>query len=260
MMSLIVGRKEESLLLEKYYESANSEFIVVYGRRRVGKTFLIKNYFKDSFFLSVTGSKNQKKSVQINGFLKSFGSSNKLSDWSDAFFELRTKILNSDDTSKKVIFFDEISWFSTNKSYFLPSFEHFWNDFCSTRDDICLIVCGSESAWINKNIFNNRGGFHNRVTGKIHMKPFTLDETFEYIKHKKITVSELDALNAYMVLGGVPYYYNFMDKNLSLSQNIDKLFFLEDSILKNEFDSLFDSLFVSSLKCKLVVEKLGKKL
>jgi hypothetical protein len=157
------------------------------------------------------------------------------------------------------LFFDEISWFSTNKSYFLPSFEHFWNDFCSSRDDIYLIICGSASSWINKNIFNNRGGLYNRITGKIFIRPFNLLEIKEYIKYKKIITTDLDVLNSYMILGGIPYYYNFMDNKLSILQNIDKLFFASNSLLKNEFDNLFTSQFDSPDKYKSVIEKLGKK-
>jgi AAA+ ATPase superfamily predicted ATPase len=258
-MSYIVGREEEKTLLKKYYQSNQSELVVIYGRMRVGKTYLIDNYFEDNFFLKATGMLDVSTKEQIKSFLNSMNSTKECKDWFGIFEILTNLIKSSGSNKKKVIFLDEISWFARKNSYFLPAFEHFWNHFCVTREDILILICGSATSWIINNLFGSVGGMYNRITGKMEISPFTLHETEEYLKYRETSYPKMDILDLYMILGGVPYYYNFLDKNLSVPQNIDKLFFERTASLRNEFDFIFKSLFESSDKYKIVIETISSK-
>ena len=253
---MIIGRKLEIETLRKYYESDESEFLVIYGRRRVGKTFLVRQFFSDEFFFYATGiapEESDKRQLQVN--LERFGKNLNLYgidkvaapiSWMDAFDRLIKGIKNDKKSEKKVIFLDEMPWMDTPKSCFIQALEYFWNSFASARNDIVLIVCGSSSTWISRKLFNSRGGLHNRVTGRLLLRPFTLKESEDYFRSRDIIIDRKDIAEAYMIFGGIPYYLKQWDGRYSLPQNVDKLIFKEDSPLKNEFNNLYASLFSNS--------------
>ncbi|MDR2546182.1 MAG: AAA family ATPase [Lachnospiraceae bacterium] len=261
---IIVGRKGEQAKLQQYYDSSIPEFLVVYGRRRIGKTFLIREFFHSKFDFYATGLANGKKNEQLKAWNTAikihFGDTDEnATDWLDAFTLLRKKLEKQGDSKKKVIFIDEVPWLDTPKSGFLTALEHFWNGWASSRKDILLIICGSATSWVVKNIFKNRGGLYNRVTRRIRLLPFTLKETEEYLKYKEIELGRYRICEAYMIFGGVPYYYSLLGKGLSLPQNIDALCFAEDGILRFEFEELYASLFKNSDKHIKVITALGSK-
>jgi AAA+ ATPase superfamily predicted ATPase len=260
-MELIIGRKKEQELLKKYYSSNQSELLVVYGRRRVGKTFLIKTYFNNDFYLYVSGAYKVKKETQLKNFLiqLNVNMDKKITDWFAAFNCLKEKILVENTKERKIIFIDEVSWFDEKKSYFISAFEYFWNTFCSTRNDIMVILCGSSTSWITSKIFKNRGGLYNRLTGKMYIQPFTLEETEEYFKVKIKKLPRTDILDVYSVFGGIPYYFNFYNPTLSFSQNIDNLFSDANSTLCNEYGLLFSSLFENAEPYLEVINLLASK-
>jgi len=264
VMNAIIGRQKERQMLEEYYHSSKSELLVILGRRRVGKTFLIKEFFDNNFFFYVSGAENATKEMQLKNFRKALKKHSKYpypaaDDWQDAFEQLQHFIENSKSKGRKVLFFDELPWFDTMKSGFLSAFEYFWNTFASSRNDILLIVCGSATSWITNKIIKNRGGLHNRVTAQIYLNPFTLKETEEFLEYKNIKFSRYQIAECYMIMGGIPYYLEQLKKGKSLSQNIDNLFFSKESILKGEFKKLFASLFKKYGKHVKIVEILGKK-
>ncbi|MDR0832213.1 MAG: AAA family ATPase [Bacillales bacterium] len=256
---MIIGREKEKSILDKYYHSDESNFICLYGRRRVGKTYLIKNYFSNRFFLNISGVQNGSKSEQLNNFQYELKIKRKLKNWFDAFNCLREKIEQSKDNEKKVIFFDELAWLYTTKSDLIRALEYFWNQFCTGRKDILLIVCSSASSWIIDKIVNNTGGLYNRLSEILHIEPFTLNECVSYFEYKKIELNKFDILESYMVFGGVPYYYNFFRINYSLAQNIDYLFFSKDAPLKNEFKQLYASLYTKYENYLKIIETIGNK-
>lgn len=245
---MIVGRKKEIKELNAALESCESEFIVVYGRRRVGKTYLIRNAYQKIFF-EHTGVANADKSTQLSRFKKSlkeagFLDCRNIKSWYDAFDALAEVIKRSDEP-KKVIFLDELPWMDTPKSNFVSALESFWNGWASARTDIVLVVCGSATSWIIKKILKNHGGLHNRVTQKIALKPFSLKECEEYCNYRKFEFDRVQILQLYMVLGGIPFYWKSVQRGLSAAQNIDNLFFKEGAILSDEFEALFYSLFTN---------------
>ena len=257
-----IGRDKEKQLLEKLQVEKKSHFVAVYGRRRIGKTFLIRNYFK-TFNFYHTGIANVDTSNQLTEFHKSLEqyatkSIAKPTTWFEAFDSLKSVIISS-RKNKKVLFIDELPWLDTAKSNFLPALEYFWNSWASQRDDILLIVCGSATSWIVKKIFNNKGGLHNRVTQKINLKPFTLQETEEFLKSKNIILNRYQIIKAYMVFGGIPYYLEALEKGKSIDQNIDDLLFDKDGLLFNEYQNLYDALFKNAENYIEVVKALASK-
>ncbi len=214
----IIGRIAQQEDLAKYLESNKSEFIAVYGRRRVGKTFLIREYFKNQFTFYVTGVAKENMQDQLHNFhtaIQSYGTIPypKPNNWLDAFGELKHLLENSKQKRRKVIFLDELPWMDTPRSGFIAALEHFWNSWASARSDIMLIVCGSATSWMINKLIKNRGGLHNRVTRRMYIEPFTLGECEAFYKANHIEMSRYQMLESYMILGGVPYYLSLMDKS-----------------------------------------------
>ncbi len=263
VMDMLIGRKEELQEIRNAYNSEYSQFVAVYGRRRVGKTFLIREAFNYSFTFQHTGLANVKMREQLEAFrLSLIDQGDKdcpvLHSWLEAFNELK-KIIKSSRKKKKVIFIDEISWMDTPKSSFLAAFENFWNGWCTARKDILLVICASATSWIINKVLKNRGGLHNRVNLQIPLAPFTLKECEEYLISQYFKISRYQILMLYMVMGGPAYYWSLLNKSKSAAQNIDSLFFKENGLLKNEYDALYASLFKNPELYIKIVSILGNK-
>ena len=263
-MENIIGRKTEINRLTEYVESEKAELLAVYGRRRIGKTFLIKQFFSENFTFYFSGAENAGKQQQLFNFTTALnqysGVENAICDnWQVAFVQLEQYLRKVKTKGRKVIFIDELPWLDNAKSGFLSAFEYFWNTYASSQKEIFLIICGSATSWIMNKIIKNRGGLHNRVTRQICLEPFTLNETEQFLKSKKITFSRFQMVECYMILGGIPYYLEQLEKSLSLSQNIDNLFFKKNALLQNEYSKLFASLFKSPEKYMQIIETLAKK-
>lgn len=262
---MIIGRIEEIQKLERAYASEYSEFVAVYGRRRIGKTFLIRETFKDKFTFQYTGALNVSNKEQLEEFHNSLLSQGLSKDspipktWFDAF-HLLEDLIKSSSHQKKIIFLDELPWMDAPNSRFIPAFEHFWNGWASARYDILLIICGSATSWIINKIFRNIGGLYNRVTYKIRLQQFSLSECEELVHSLKLPLNRNMILEGYMVMGGVPFYWTKLMPTKSIGQNINDLFIKEDGELHNEFNFIYASMFKSPDKYIKVVETLsGKK-
>lgn len=263
-MNQLIGRKEYVEELEDIYSSDKSEFVAVYGRRRIGKTFLIDRVFGGRMTFSITALANAPTKNQLLNFniemSRQFMRDFPLADnWLTALNQLIGQLETMDDVQKKVIFIDEMPWMDTPKSDFLSSFEHFWNGWASKRNDIMLIACGSATSWIVSKLINNKGGLHNRVTRRIRVMPLSVADCGQILVQKGITCEKYDIISYYMALGGVPFYWTLLKKGLSVSQNIDYLFFNEVSPLKDEFHLMYSSLFSNHQKYIKMVEVLGSK-
>ena len=264
-MEKIVGRKEEIAVLNALKNSNKSEFVAVYGRRRVGKTFLIRNVFEEPFSFQLTGTANVNLKNQLMNFHTAFvkvnpakASKTPPKTWFDAFNQL-SLFLETQPTGKKTIFLDELPWLDTPQSNFVSALEHFWNSWASYRSDVLLVVCGSAASWIINELINNRGGLHNRLTERILLQPFTLTETEDFLKLKNGNYDRYQLLELYMVMGGIPYYLDNVQVNRSVAQNIDRLFFVESGILATEYANLYRSLFNEYDKHTTIVEALSQK-
>jgi uncharacterized protein len=261
----IIGRKGELDTLRRVKLSPSSAFIAIYGRRRVGKTYLIRNAYNNQFDFYVTGLSKTTLAQQLTNFHTALRQYNTHSleiqpakDWFTAFQQL-TSILESNKSEKKVVFLDELPWFDTPKSGFISALEHFWNSWASSRNDITLVVCGSAAAWMLNKLINSKGGLHNRVTHRIRLEPFTLKECEAFLKYKNVNYDRYQVVQLYMVLGGIPFYLEQIDGAYSAAQNINKLCFQKDGLLRTEFDNIYKSLFDKAEKHTAVIEALSKK-
>ncbi len=246
-MTKIIGRKYEQKELGQYFESKSSEFVAIYGRRRVGKTFLVRAYFNNTFDIQLTGLANVNMSQQLVNFHfaiqnAGFHDATVPKNWLYAFHQL-IELLEQSTSRRKVIFLDEMPWMDTPKSDFVPALEHFWNSWASARTDILLIACGSSTSWMLNKLINNKGGLHNRITKRLKIEPFTLRECAEYLDSFGITWDKYQITECYMAIGGIPFYWSLLKKGISLAQNIDLLFFNENGTLQNEFKNLYAALF-----------------
>ena len=261
--AMLIGRTEEQDELHAAYNSEYSEFVAVFGRRRVGKTFLIRETFDYKFTFSHTGLAKKNTKAQLQNFQSSLRSQGMPKapfpeNWLEAFDMLATLLSQSDD-KRKVVFIDEMPWMDAPRSSFLTALEHFWNGWASARKDILLIICGSATSWIINKIINNHGGLHNRLTYRIQLLPFTLNECEQYAQSLGLEMNRRQIMECYMIMGGIPYYWSKLKRGKSLPQNIDRLFFARNGELRNEFSQLYASLFNHSEAYIEVINLLGKK-
>lgn len=270
MAQEIIGRKSEKAELLRLYNSNVPVFAVVYGRRRVGKTFLVRELLSDKFAFYHTAlspyelNGSELRRQQLMSFylsLKDYGSDIKAvpDSWIEAFNALKELLKAKDQGQRLVVFIDELPWLDTPRSGFLTALEHFWNGWGAGKQNLMLIVCGSATSWISDKLLNNKGGLFDRTTDEIRLYPFTLDECEKYFKSQNIVMSRYDQLQSYMAVGGIPYYLSLFQKGNSLAQNIDRLFFTRDAKLKYEFDRLYSSSFTNSDDCIRIVKLLARK-
>ena len=266
----MVGREKERAELERIYRSKQAELVAIYGRRRVGKTYLVDEVFQDKIIFRHAGLSPLKEDTnnllraQLEHFynsLKLFGleTKHRPRNWLDAFFMLEQLLQSKDDGSRQVVFLDELPWLDTPRSGFIRAFEGFWNTFGCHRKNLLVIICGSANSWMMNELINNHGGLYGRVTHEIKLSPFTLSECEEYYKSKNVPFSRYDIVQSYMIFGGIPYYMGYMSEELSLAQNIDKVFFDKGANLRLEYDRLFESVFKRPDIIKSIVEILYKR-
>lgn len=259
-----IGRRRETQQLELAMSSNRSELVVLFGRRRIGKTFLVRSFFNDTFTFRFVGAHKKTRKVQLSNFRDSLQRTigkeiGELKDWREAFSQLALALEQSDDR-RKVIFFDELPWADVQGGGLINELEYFWANWVETRDDIVMIVCGSASTWMKEKLLKNRGSLHNRVTRKIYLRPFHLSECREYLNEHNIEWDDFQIMQFYMVFGGVPYYLSLLRSNLSLVENIDALLFAADGLLHDEFQELYHALFSNAESYITVVSKLSESL
>jgi hypothetical protein len=265
MSERLIGRFDEIKLLSDALQSNEAELIAVFGRRRVGKTFLIQHVVKSNLVFECSGIHNSSLSKQLINFTNSLasagyiGNGKRPSDWFQAFQWLTDLLKTKNGSKKKVLFLDEFPWLHTHRSGFLQAFEHFWNTFASRQENLVVIICGSAASWMIKNVVNNRGGLHNRITKRIRLLPFTLMESESYLRSRDIRLDRYQLLQLYMVMGGIPQYLKEVRKGESATQAIDRICFTKDGLLHDEFKNLYYSLFELAGKHIDIIRALAQK-
>jgi uncharacterized protein len=261
----IIGREKEIEKLNKLLTSSGSEFLAVYGRRRVGKTFLIRQYFKSQIVFDFTGAKEASKSKQLENFFAVYLSQTNgkketkaPESWFEAFRYLANYLteLKSPKT-KHVVFIDEMPWIDTPKSEFVSALEYFWNQHASKLENILLVACGSASSWIRKNLIAARGGLYNRVTQRIKLSPFTLHETELFLKSKGIKLPHYQIVEIYMAMGGIPFYLNEVTPGQSATQTINATCFTKEGLLFDEYAQLYFAIFKNAENHVAIIEALA---
>lgn len=260
----MIGRKKEISELNRLYNSGKSELVVVYGRRRIGKTYLVDETFKDCITFRHAGlspvedNKKGMLKAQLEHFyfsllLQGMPKRKKPESWLEAFYMLEKFLEEADDGSRQVVFLDELPWMDTPRSGFMTAFEGFWNTWGCHRENLMVVVCGSANSWILDKLINSHGGLYNRVTYEIKLAPFTLAECEEFYESKNVKMSRYDIVQSYMILGGVPYYMNYFQSGKSLAQNVDAVLFHKQGKLKEEYHRLFASIFSNPEDMKKIV-------
>ena len=265
-MEKLTGREVEKEILSSALLSDEPELIAVYGRRRVGKTFLIRQVFKANLICEFSGVHHASVNEQLRNFRDQLAANSNFKvflavpeNWSDAFrmlIQFATPLLKK---QKVVLFFDEFPWLSSAKSGFMSAFEYFWNSWATKQTNLIVTICGSAASWMIQKVVNNKGGLHNRITRRIRLLPFTLKETAAYLKSRSIILDQYQILQLYMAFGGIPHYLKEIKKGESAAQSIDRVCFTKDGILQNEFDNLYYSLFDTAEKHILIIRALASK-
>lgn len=264
MSKKLIGRKEELKLLEEALQSSSAEMISVIGRRRVGKTFLIKSAFKSRINFHFTGIQDapNKEQLQNFAFALNVAAENKIpihpSTWVEAFILLIDFLKQQQNGKKQVVFIDELPWLDNRKSGFLRGLSFFWNSW-AVDENIIVVICGSAASWMIQKVVYHTGGLHNRITQSIHLKPFTLAETETFLKHQNINLNRYQIVQLYMAIGGIPHYLEKIKSGKSTAQIIDNLCFSETGILKNEFTKLYPALFENADKHVAIIRALTQK-
>lgn len=263
MKDRMIGRGQEMAELQRSMDSDRSEFVIIYGRRRVGKTYLVEHFFDGEYDFSFVGGHRLTKAKQLRNFAKALKKYAQLSrqpkfaGWDEAFDALEEYIETLPNGKRKVIFIDEMPWIDTPQSEFVDALEMFWNGWAARRDDIMFVATGSSTSWMVDKLVENQGGLHGRITRNIYVRPFTLNEAEQFLSSRGAKWDRYQILQAYMTVGGIPFYYSLMDVKDSLMQNIDRLFFRKNSTLRIEFEELYHALFMHAEKYIQVVKLLN---
>jgi uncharacterized protein len=260
----LIGRKREIEKFDKIMASSKAEFLAVYGRRRVGKTFLIREYFNNQYAFYATGLARGNTKQQLSNFTifinQYFEGQYDIPDnWLMAFHLLIKELEKKNASEKQVIFIDEMPWMDTAKSDFMMGLEFFWNSWASAKKNVVLIVCGSAASWMINNLIKNTGGLYNRVTERMKLEPLNLQETESYFSHKKIVLDRYQIIQLYMVTGGIPYYLDQVESGKSAMQNIEDMCFRNDGKLRTEFSHIFSSLFKNADIHELILRTIFNK-
>lgn len=265
-MEIMVGRTAEKQILDEILESPASELVAIYGRRRVGKTFLVHSVFENEIVFEFTGSHNAPVKTQLENFSRELTKIAKSrvplavpSNWGAAFAMLEAWLEPQIQKQKKVVFFDEFPWLDTPRSNFLSAFSYFWNNWAVKQKNLLVIICGSAASWMIKNVVHNKGGLHNRITQSIRLLPFNLAETEAYLKSRSVNLDRYQILQIYMTMGGIPFYLKNVRKGESAAQCIDRTCFTKDGTLRDEFNKLYGSLFDHAEHHMKIVKELSKK-
>ncbi len=266
-MPRLVARRSERRTLDEALRSPDAELIAVYGRRRVGKTFLIREAYAQELCFELVGIHQAALATQLRAFATALGAATRAPepapppDWQAAFGQLSAFLTRrfKRRKTKQVVLFDEVPWLSSRRSGFLSAFEHFWNTWGTRQPQLVVVMCGSAASWMLQNIVRQRGGLHNRVTRRVRVEPFTLAEAEELLASRGVELGRYQTAELYMALGGVPHYLAQVRGGESAAQNIDRLCFARDGLLRTEFTNLYASLFDQSQRHEAVVRALASK-
>ena len=265
MEDLLIGRKRHIAELKEARASKKPELVALIGRRRIGKTYLVKQVYAQQIDFELIGSQHSTMSSQIQNFMLNIGKyfpdfeiRHKPSSWTEAFHLLGQALETVKKTEKKIIFFDELPWLDTKRSNFVAGLSYFWNNW-AVNQNIVVVICGSAASWMIQKVVNDRGGLHNRITKRVHLEPFTLNETEAYFQSKNIIFDKYQIVKLYMAMGGIPHYLKEIDPALSAVQNIDAICFSKQGLLSDEFNRLYPSLFANADNHITVVRTLSQK-
>ncbi|MEN9654173.1 MAG: hypothetical protein RL235_285 [Chlamydiota bacterium] len=258
-MHPFVGRGAQLARLEELSLSGKASIAVIKGRRRIGKSRLAEEFGKNKVFLPFSGLAPTPKMVaqnQRDAFTRQLGQLLHLppftcTDWSDAFAHLSQHLT----TKPTVILFDEISWMGAKDPTFISKLKAWWDLVLQKHPSVTLVLCGSISIWIDKNIINSTA-FFGRISLYLELEELSIPECREFLKLRGFQGSDLDCFKILSITGGVPWYLEQIQTQQSADENIKRLCFEKNGLLVHEFDRIFNDLFSSrgEIYKKLIVK------
>jgi hypothetical protein len=259
----IAGREDEREHLDGLLKSGDAEFLVVYGRRRVGKTYLVREHYRSRMSFMMTGIQGASLGEQMVNFQSAFeqygGKGGEPPKTWQAAFSVLEKFLRMRKSKKKgVVFLDELPWLAGRRSGFLPALDHFWNTYLSQDPRYVLVVCGSAASWMLSKIINSKGGLHNRVTSRMRLEPFSLRETAAFLQMRNVKATRYDLLVLTMAMGGIPHYLKEVKPGWSIAQSIERACLDRKGLLRDEFGRLYPALFENPGRHITLVRALAK--
>ena len=264
MKNPLIGRQDEQKILQKAFASESAEMVAVIGRRRVGKTFLIKTFFKEHITFEITGLQKANQQTQINHFhfalIQQSDDQNQIApkNWLEAFQRLVLYLDKKSKNERQVVFFDELPWLAGNRQSFLTALGFFWNSW-AVNNNVVVVICGSAASWMIENVVNNTGGLYNRITKRIFLQAFNLSETNAFLNSRNINFNHQQIAELYMAMGGIPHYLKEVEADKCVMQNIDAICFAKSGLLQNEFSQLYPSLFNNADRHISIIRALEKK-
>jgi uncharacterized protein len=260
-----IGRETERTILQAALNTNEAEMIAVIGRRRVGKTFLIKTAYAGRIDFEATGVQNSAETEQLQNFTlrlnETFHKGEavlKPTNWLDAFHQLGAALDRMKKRKRMVVFLDEVPWFDSHKSGFIRALSYFWNSWAVNRN-IVVVICGSAASWMIQKVIYDKGGLHNRITRRLDIEPFNLYETEKFFKSRNVNLNRYQIVQIYMAFGGIPHYLKEVEAGKSPAESIEKACFSKSGILTDEFLKLYPALFDNAEKHLAIIRALGQK-
>ena len=251
--------------MSSYLNDDKPHLLAIIGRRRVGKTYLIRQVYHENKAFEMTGIKDASLSdqlmnfsLQMNHFFCDGEEFERPENWLMAFDSLSKALRNQKQVQKPVVFFDELPWIASKRSGFTEALAHWWNNWAS-QQNMVVVICGSAASWMLEHVVNAKGGLHNRITKLITLMPFTLGETKAFLNAKQIEISHYQIIQLYLAMGGIPFYLDHIEKGKSAAQNIQNMCFTKDGVLRIEFDNLYPALFDNAGNHIKVIKALATK-
>lgn len=265
MENTLIGREEEKRILQQAMESREAEMVAVFGRRRVGKTFLVKSVYREQIVFEITGIQNAPYAEQMQNFAQQLNkAANNVvpvqtpANWLEAFFLLTQLLEQKAGDQKQVVFFDELPWLAARKSGFLRAFGNFWNSW-AVNQHIVVVICGSAASWMIQKVVHDTGGLYNRITRRIHLQAFTLAETEQFLQSRHVHLDRYQIVQLHMAMGGIPHYLKEVETGNSATQNINRICFSPNGLLREEFPQLYAALFVNASNHMAVIRALAAR-
>ena len=244
-MSHFYGRQNEIMQLMDQQEKKTASFIVVRGRRRIGKSRLIKEFSKYfDYFYAFAGLPPEKKTtskLQLEEFSRQLSRQFKTAfarydDWSDALWAVGERV----QKGKILLLFDEISWMGSKIQLFLGKIKNFWDLQLKENNRLIFIICGSASAWIEKNILSS-SGFVGRISYTLTIDELPLSDCVKFWPNN---ISVYEKFKILSVTGGIPKYLEEINPKQSAEENIKRLCFTKGGFLVEEFEKIFSDIFL----------------
>jgi AAA+ ATPase superfamily predicted ATPase len=233
---LFLGRKEELEFLASRYNSKSAQLVVLYGRRRVGKTETLREFCKDKphvfYSCRECSDEEQLKSFSQRMLKPNINASkyiNKFSDWEQAFHSI-TELPGS---GKKLLIIDEFPYLVKNNGTIPSLIQNLWDESLK-NENIMIILCGSAMSFIEKKILAEKNPLYGRATGILKMREMSFYDAIRFFPD----YSNHDKILAYAVLGGIPHYLRQFDDSKNLSENIKNNILQKGSILYSEVEFL----------------------